>query len=110
MNVIRRIALYFFSVYLIVLMVIPCSDVHAENSTTTEFQFHTANQDKENQHKDEVCTPFCVCGSCVAGVIINPVLEITFFSPRETSTELINFYSSLKSSFYGAIWQPPQLV
>ncbi len=108
MNLIRKIAVNFFSVYLVVLMVLPCTEAHASIKDTVTH--HSHKDHTGDSHQDEVCTPFCVCGSCVVAVVLYPVLEITFLGPESTTTEVHNFYSSLKSDFHGTIWQPPQLV
>ena len=110
MNVIRQIVLHVFSVYLVVLMVLPCSEAHASNIGTAMQHSHNHNQSDDTGHQGELCTPFCVCGSCVVAVMINPVLEIIFLQPEKTSTEIQNFYSSFKSDFFGSIWQPPKIV
>jgi hypothetical protein len=110
MDVFRKIAIHFFSVYLVVLMVLPCTEGHTAENFAVTLHSHQDTPDDNTHHENELCTPFCVCGSCVVAVVIYPVLEITFFQPEHRPMELPNFYSSFKSDFYGSIWQPPQLV
>lgn len=90
-------------------MVLPCTDAH--NSYNTAKQTVTISQNSA-EHNDsfEVCTPFCVCGSCVTAVVLQPTIEYNLLTPEYFHPEISNFYQSLKSDFYGAIWQPPQLV
>ncbi|WP_308219365.1 DUF6660 family protein [Flavobacterium sp. NRK1] len=108
MQNLKQIATYFLSVYLLVLMVFPCSDAHTKNVVLKHSQIE---QSHAGHHDDiEICTPFCVCGSCVAAVIVHSPFDITFFIPVPTSFQEPVFYQSLQSLFKGSIWQPPQLV
>ena len=103
----RQIFTALLSVYLLILMVLPCSDAHASHSNIRSAQV----SQQADQHNDiEICTPFCICSSCVVAVVIQPVTEFGIFIPETPSTQISNFYQSVKSDFYGAIWQPPQLV
>jgi len=110
MNVFRKIAIHLFSVYLVVLMVLPCTEGHAAENITVNLHDNHDTQDGNRHHQSELCTPFCVCGGCVVAVVLHPAMEITFFQPGHLSVELTNLYSSFNSDFYGSIWQPPQLV
>ncbi|WP_162926925.1 DUF6660 family protein [Flavobacterium psychrotrophum] len=108
MQHLRQISTIFLSVYLLILMVLPCSDAHNTNNSkqTADVAANTAEQ-----HKDiEVCTPFCVCGSCVSAVVLQPLAEYDFHVPEYFHLEISNFYRSLKSDFSHSIWQPPQLL
>lgn len=110
MNRIRQILLYSFSVYLIVLMVLPCSEAHASNSSN-DIEHYGSKKDKDDDHHQmEICTPFCICGSCVIAIVLHPVIDIQFFAFEKNTTEISNFYTSFNSDFHGSIWQPPQLV
>ncbi|WP_373283142.1 DUF6660 family protein [Flavobacterium suaedae] len=104
----RQIFIKFLSVYLLVLMILPCSDAHASLGNTNSVQL---SQQADDEHHDmEICTPFCVCSSCVVGVVLQPVTEFCIFIPEIPSALISNFYQSVKSDFHGSIWQPPQLV
>ncbi|MEE1898573.1 DUF6660 family protein [Flavobacterium rakeshii] len=104
----KNIVTKVLSVYLLILMFIPCSDEHASlyNNQSTEI-----TQATDDFHVGiEVCTPFCICGSCVAAVIIHQITEFSLFIPKQGNKLISNFYQSLKHDFFGSIWQPPQLV
>ena len=110
MQRIRQILTSFLSVYLFVLMVLPCTDAHARVNNDQATQITQAD-DNDHHHTDiEICTPFCVCGSCVAAVVLQQLAEFTFFIPKPKNRLISNFYQSLNHEFYGSIWQPPQLV
>lgn len=97
------------SAYLLLLMVMPCSEAHASHSHKTVTKVMKLSD--EHHHSDiEICTPFCVCSSCVVAVVVQPVTEFWFFVPDIPTTGISNFYRSVKSDFHGSIWQPPQLV
>lgn len=104
----RQILTILISAYLLILMVLPCTDAH-----NTYNKNHTAEitQDVPEHHDDfEVCTPFCVCGSCIAAVVVQPLAEYNLYLPDYYNTRISNFYQSVQSDFHGSIWQPPQLV
>jgi len=103
----RQIITALLSVYLLVLMVMPCSDAHAKMGDDT-----TAHFSKEESHHDhtDLCTPFCVCSGCIAAIVLQPTLEFNILNFDLPVKEPVNFYESVASSFYGSIWQPPQIV
>ena len=104
----RHILTRVLSVYLLILMFIPCSDEHASLYIKQATEVTKATHDYHIGI--EVCTPFCVCGSCVAAVIIHQIAEFSLFIPKQGNRLISNFYQSLKHDFFGSIWQPPQLV
>jgi len=103
----RHIITALLSVYLLVLMVMPCSDAHTQmgGNTTTHF----SKADSHHDHTD-LCTPFCVCSGCIAAIVLQPALEFSLLNFDVSAKEPVNFYESVASSFYGSIWQPPQIV
>jgi hypothetical protein len=104
----RQIFTMLLSTYLLVLMVLPCSESHAEEASLLK----TASQEHSgHDHSMETCTPFCVCGSCVTAIVLHAPIDLDIFSPEITcDKEISNFYQSVKSTFQGSIWQPPQIV
>ena len=103
----RQIVTIILSVYLLVLMVMPCTDAHSKIGTIEQTQ---VSQSDDDHHDLEICSPFCVCSSCMAAVILQPVItfEILHFEPQYK--DIPSSYKSIVSSFHGSIWQPPQLV
>lgn len=111
MKCFKTIVLHTFSLYLLVLMVLPCSDVHAAHQSNVSSAYaQTDSQHQEKHNGSEACTPFCICMGCLAGVILQPQTEFVPFNPEVFSEKVNNFYTSPRSNFYGSIWQPPQLV
>ena len=104
----RHILTILFSVYLLGLMVLPCSESHAMEARKQHSASHS--QDKHS-HDTELCTPFCVCGSCVTAIALQAPLEYKLLEPEALfDHQISNFYRSVVSDFHGSIWQPPQLV
>lgn len=98
-----------FTAYLLVLMVMPCNEHEAESNAKQEL---TQGNDNHSHKDDELdlCTPFCICNSCVAAIILQSQFEINFFIPATPGSKTSNFYKSVNSQFHGSIWQPPKLV
>lgn len=103
----RQIITAILSVYLLVLMVMPCSDAHTHLGTNTRAHF---SKSTDTHNHADVCTPFCVCSGCVAAIVLQPALEFEVLQFDALHNEPANLYESVASSFYGSIWQPPQLV
>ena len=90
-------------------MVFPCSDAHARHNAPAKTQIE--HQTEAHNHDNvEVCTPFCVCGGCVAAVVVHPPLDVILHIPAGPTLQEPVFYQSLQSFFKGSIWQPPQLL
>lgn len=104
----RQIVTAILSVYLLILMVMPCSDAHTQIKGAAETSVSQAESD--HHHDVELCTPFCVCGSCVTAIVLQPSIEIDVPYFESYYKEAASFYQSVKSTFHGSIWQPPQLV
>lgn len=104
----RQIITIILSAYLLILMVMPCSDAHAQLKETSNT--YLSQNDNDHHNDIELCTPFCVCSSCTAAVVLQPLItfEVLHFEPHYRN--IPSFYDSIVSSFYGSIWQPPQLV
>lgn len=98
----------FLSAYLLILMVLPCNDAHAQSGTILETQFAQLQND---QHHEDFCTPFCICSCCTTPIILAQaaiIFEVSYFENYQSQTT--SFYKSITSAFFGSIWQPPQLV
>jgi len=103
----RQIITTILSVYLLILIVMPCTDAHSKMNAKEQTQI---SQHEDDHHDIEICSPFCVCSSCTAAVVLQPVItfEVLHFEPHYRN--ISSLYESVVSSFYGSIWQPPQLV
>ncbi|MDV6170355.1 DUF6660 family protein [Flavobacterium sp. DG1-102-2] len=104
----RQILTAILSVYLLILMVMPCSDAHTQMQRRTET--YLSHNDSDQHHDVELCTPFCVCGSCVTAIVLQSTLEFETLHFEPQFQEAQSFYQSVKSTFHGTIWQPPQLA
>lgn len=99
-----------FTLYISVLAISPCGDAENhcdEKSTTTSSEEHNHDHDA-----DDSCTPFCCCSCC------GTQMTITNYQLSKIQTELVNEHISEKvsieyvsshSTYFGEIWQPPQI-
>ncbi len=111
MFLLRKIGIYTFSAYLLLLMVLPCTESHTAGGDVVAAHSGKVGDTSGKKHSaDDLCTPFCACGNCIVAVILQPVLEIKVPVQVKNPAQASNFYSSLKSDFHSTIWQPPQLV
>jgi hypothetical protein len=105
-----KIFAFFMAIYILVLSVVPCSDIHnacnKENSKTELSQNHDHQQDQ-----DDNCTPFCTCTCCSASFVSVDFTPFQLTKPTEfTISQKITIRNfSLISNFYGNIWQPPKI-
>ena len=106
-----KIFAYFMALYILVLSVVPCSDVHNncnDKKATTEL---TQNHDHQ-QDQDDNCSPFCICNCCQTAMTLN-FTNTTFKIKNlfvEIDVKIANRNFSFISNFYGNIWQPPKIL
>lgn len=108
MKSIRQILTIILSVYLLALMAMPCRDDHSHKTTVTQNQLAQA---EDHDHEADGCTPFCVCNCCTTPIVVQQLftfIPVTFNAPY--NREVISFYQPVASSYFGSIWQPPQIV
>ncbi|WP_269225441.1 DUF6660 family protein [Flavobacterium eburneipallidum] len=97
-----------FSIYLIVLSCMPCADTEASNLSYSSQKI-TSNTDKHSHDTTDACSPFCICNCCGSPVFVY-YTHYNFSSFRNTiDTKVSEYPSLLTSSYFGSIWQPPQL-
>ena len=105
-----RLFAYIFSIYILALSVVPCSDASNDcksNTTVSErIEAHNHNSD----HND-FCSPFCTCTCCstTASLKFTPY---KFRIPKPIATSKITYPVrdfSFVSNYCGKIWQPPKI-
>lgn len=101
----KKIFHILFAVYFIVLIGMPCAD----REDCNEFkQTELSQTSHQQEHSDEVCTPFCMCACCAAHFLSSGI-DTDF----ELSAGIITTYTSHHSpGIRGAViavWQPPKL-
>ena len=83
------------------------------SSLAHESVSHDATHDNHSHDKDkDLCSPFCICNCCGAQVLSYfPTLsfELPLIS-QDIKTKEPFYKPVFASSFFGSIWQPPQLV
>lgn len=105
-----RIFTIIFSMYIMALSVMPCSDVHGECNHNSELVNKAHDPDHPRDH-DDMCSPFCACTCCNTLININLMnVDLKFKSPQ--ASELIQFSLAdffYISNIYSKIWQPPKI-
>ncbi len=104
---------YLFSLYILALSIMPCSDLQNECSELNTKSSHNQKHDHQTDHEDS-CSPFCTCSCC--GMVIAFNFENTSFRIKalrlfpQNRKEVIIKNSIFYSNFYGSIWQPPKVL
>ena len=100
---------------MLALAFVPCSDSEVgpnmfEKILGIEYEYDSDHDQHSKDCGDDHCTPFCIC-SCCSTVMDAPVkLPFKIIAPPPIPSEIPSFLLNLiSSSFYAAIWQPPQL-
>lgn len=96
---------YILSLYILVLIAIPCIDKPVDN---TVQKIELSHNDNNHQSNSDHCSPFCSCDCCVTPVIqldISICLDCFDYTYREYS----EFSVSYTFSLFAYIWQPPKL-
>ncbi|MBK9107330.1 MAG: hypothetical protein IPM92_02840 [Saprospiraceae bacterium] len=97
-----------FSLYILVLSLVPCGDVHDCNEV--QITYISANADTDHhKHETDTCTPFCIC-SCCGTSVINMHDPATFSDiVLVHSKDLPVYMQTFLSIAYFHIWQPPKI-
>lgn len=105
---------YILSIYLVALSCLPCADIEARSADNMPAGISYSHEKESHSHDKEsdMCSPFCTCSCC--GSLIVGYLKIADFNfevaSKSIRTKLTSYTSKFTSSFFGSIWQPPQLV
>ncbi|MDD2798566.1 MAG: hypothetical protein PHV20_08245 [Bacteroidales bacterium] len=101
----KRFFAVILSLFILVLIAVPCIDKHESASHNTELSKDTSHQ---HQSSEDECSPFCNCVCCASPVIHSTtILHLTDFHFIQKYTTI--YPSNFKSSLFASIWQPPKL-
>lgn len=114
-----RLFTLIFSIYLLAVSLLPCSDAYNEcNNKTATARVQAAFTDtQEHNHKsdhNDLCGPFCTCACC--GTILTAVTGFSVFafhSPQPQVSEDPKFpiwNVDVDSDYLGSIWRPPSNI
>ena len=105
-----KVFTFLMAIYILVLSLVPCGDMHNDcNDTTTKTEL-SQNHDHQ-QDKDDNCSPLCTCSCCSASIVALDFKQVQLKKPAEFSiTQKLSIRNfSFVSNFYGNIWQPPKI-
>ena len=105
-----KIFAFFMAIYILVLSVVPCSDVHNDCNSSKSKTELTQNHDHQ-QDQDDNCSPFCICSCCSASfeMSYNHPFQIKVPQVFVLSTKVYIRNFSFLSNFSNTIWQPPKV-
>lgn len=93
------------AIYMLFLSLAPCADVEAHNDSTVTIQ--TASDDCTQDM--DLCSPFCTCSCCVAGIAFLHDDSRMDFQPFLVQEKALFNYSCAGLEPSVSIWQPPKL-
>jgi hypothetical protein len=98
-----------FAIYLIVLSCLPCADLEVSSALHSSQEISTTT-DKHSHDTTDNCSPFCVCNCCSSPVFVF-VTQYSFSSINISfiDVKIPEYQSVIASSYFGSIWQPPQI-
>lgn len=97
-----------FSIYLIALSAIPCTDVSAAEHQE-EMHMEITHSEEDHSDCEDTCAPFCTCSCCgitMAFFYPETISLAPGFSYEQKNTA---FILPAFSSFNHSIWQPPKI-
>lgn len=100
------------SIYLIALSCLPCADMEVNSPAHDLTGLASNNEEHSHDKEKDSCSPFCFCNCCGAQVLsYEPGISFGFSAVSAMITiQLPTYKSVFASSFFGSIWQPPQIV
>lgn len=111
-----RFFCFTFSLYLLVLSCIPCSDsehAHSQNVSKNLVQINFSSDEHgcpQHRHCDDSCSPLCGCNCCTSIFIFQKITVFTFQKPQPSDEKQV-FPEAifLVKDMAFAIDHPPQL-
>jgi len=89
----------------------PCADMEINSPAHKTSQF-SSEENHSHDKQTDLCSPFCACNCCGVQVLsYHPNIDFIFPAGLFSISLLVpNYDSVFSSSFFGSIWQPPQIV
>lgn len=99
------------SVYVLLLSVLPCTDVglpirDSNQPTQVTADHHTHDTDRP---VGDQCSPFCSCTCCGTVGVQSPVFAFDFAEPQPVAHSVPTLTPAFLPSVALSTWQPPQL-
>lgn len=104
-----------FSLYFLVLSIIPCTDIHATEISadrTLNGMLFEQHQDCPHEKEQDFCPPFCIC-NCCGQIFLTPqpfkfgISSLNILHLREINS--FYYAENWQSDYLSAIFRPPQL-
>jgi len=96
---------YIFSLYILILTVIPCVDGQSNHIEVNGVHQTTSHHSDEADH----CSPLCTCQCCATSIVFADKPCQSERLPQ--MAEIVSYFvSHYQSSDCKNIWQPPQLA
>ena len=103
-----KIIAFIFSLYILLLSGMPCTDAQDCNLPTTTQMSATQSHDN-HQHESEHCPPLCHCSCCSVAVSKLPTFALVYKKlPLANQLKFSFYHSHHTSGFLEAVWQPPK--
>lgn len=97
-----------FSLYILLLSCIPCSDNNVCSDSTAAFDISAPTHDDHDHHND-LCSPFCVCICCGMSIVPGYTFTASAAEIHTHQTTSPTYASHFISEVYVNIWQPPKI-
>ena len=102
---------YILAIYTLLLSCIPCQDeMIVSMDQTDNVTIVDTNQNVNDQHALDLCSPFCIC-ACCSGITLQHTVSslpiLTFFAFPEEKT--FAYIQRTDSGDLTSIWQPPRI-
>jgi len=95
------------SVYILVLIAIPCIDAPLGDTLQNVEQADHSNHN--HNHENDHCSPFCSCQCCATPAVFqNYAIQFNCF--LFVQKQFPGYSSSYISSLFVTIWQPPKIA
>lgn len=105
---------HIFSLYFLALSLMPCTDIHATNGSTSDelANFYTDNHsDCPHETGNDHCSPFCTCSCCGQIIALGKEFKWHFkpILPEFEEKSTFHYAFDWQSGHLNAIFRPPQV-
>ncbi|HZV68954.1 MAG TPA: DUF6660 family protein [Saprospiraceae bacterium] len=102
-----------FVLYLLVLALMPCTDIHASQPFTSTIEANISDHDDcPHENAADFCSPFCMCNCCGQSVFLNITGKVSINKSGPMASHESNSFTYVEptqSEFLDRLFHPPKV-
>lgn len=105
-----KITVYILCIYILLLAVIPCADIHFCGDAELVGCEHVQTDSHRMDCQSDLCSPLCACNCCMAAIAQIKPVKVDWNELMFQKENLCFYQFSITCQSVMSIWQPPRAV